>query len=255
MRVRILPVILLLFCLASLWFFVRNDIAEYAAFKRLTDTADRQRRYRAWALKSFLVFFAGGFVCLALLGRLDALVMLPPDFRALAGRVQSAAGKWQSVGAGFAIGVGAALLIGLLLGVVLRSRFPKTKPVVVGDIEALIPRNWPEIAHGALVSLNAGLSEELFFRLVLPLLLAMILGQALFAFAIAAVVFGVVHLYQGPLGILATTVLGVVLTALYLWTGQIWIAMAAHALLDVIGLVVRPAITLIMTARESTARS
>jgi uncharacterized protein len=86
-------------------------------------------------------------------------------------------------------------------------------------------------------------------------LLAMILGQALFAFAIAAVVFGVVHLYQGPLGILATTVLGVVLTALYLWTGQIWIAMAAHALLDVIGLVVRPAITLIMTGRESTARS
>jgi uncharacterized protein len=254
-RVRVLAAILLVFCVAALWFFVRNDVAEYAAFKRLTDTADRQRRYRAWMLKSFVVFFVGGVICLALLHRLDALATMPAEFRALAGRMQSAAGRWQRLGAGFAIGLGAALLVGLLLGVVLRARLPKAKSVTIGDIEALIPRNWAEIAHGALLSLNAGISEELFFRLLLPLLLAMMLGQALAAFVIAALAFGAIHFYQGPLGILGTTVLGFVLTALYLWTGQLWMVMAAHAALDMFGLVVRPALTRLFTTAEANAGS
>jgi membrane protease YdiL (CAAX protease family) len=251
--VRLLAFVLLLFCVGALWFFVRNDAAEYAAFKRLTDTADRQRRYRVWALKSFAVFFAGGLICLALLHRVDAVIMLPLEFRPIAGHLQSAVGRWQLPSAGFAIGFGGALIVGLLLGVVLRSRSGKSKPVTVGDIQALIPRNWPEIAHGLLLSVNAGLSEELFFRLLLPLLFAIVLGNALLAFVLAALIFGFVHLYQGWLGIVATSVLGLALTALYLWSGVLWAAMAAHALLDMLSLVIRPALTRLLVRQAVSA--
>jgi membrane protease YdiL (CAAX protease family) len=37
-------------------------------------------------------------------------------------------------------------------------------------------------------------------------------------------------------------VLGAAFGALYLWTGNIWIAAAGHALLDTVGLVIRPSI-------------
>ena len=62
-----LKLLLLLLCLAMLWWFLRNDAAEYAAFKKLTDTRERQRCYRHWVLKSFLVFSGTTFVCHCLL--------------------------------------------------------------------------------------------------------------------------------------------------------------------------------------------
>jgi membrane protease YdiL (CAAX protease family) len=37
-----------------------------------------------------------------------------------------------------------------------------------------------------------------------------------------------------------TTLVGAVFACLYLWTGSLWITMAAHAGLDLFGLVVRP---------------
>jgi membrane protease YdiL (CAAX protease family) len=106
-----------------------------------------------------------------------------------------------------------------------------------------MPRNAAESGWAALLSLNAGLSEELMFRLVLPLLLAGLLHHVLLAFVIATIAFGLMHLYQGVAGVLATTLLGAVFVCLYLWTGSLWITMATHAGLDVFALVLRPNLT------------
>jgi membrane protease YdiL (CAAX protease family) len=105
-----------------------------------------------------------------------------------------------------------------------------------------MPCNWPETAHTAVLSLNAGLGEELYFRLLLPLLLTAVIGNALAAFLIATLLFGAVHAYQGVVGVVATTVLGAVFTCIYLITGTIWIPVALHAALDLLSLVVRPTI-------------
>ena len=44
--------LLLVLSIAATSWFVRNDAAEYSAFKKLAYTADRQRCYARWFLKS-----------------------------------------------------------------------------------------------------------------------------------------------------------------------------------------------------------
>jgi membrane protease YdiL (CAAX protease family) len=237
-----LKLLLLLLCLAALWWFVRNDASEYAAFKKLTGTADRQRCYRIWVLKSFLVFSGATLVCLSVLHRLRTLMYLPIEFFSMNARLSSLIPAAQMPSSSFLIGFScAAVLTGILLGVVLAKKH-KTSHVMLGDIEPLMPRNAAETGWAALLALNAGLSEELFFRLLLPLLLVGLLHHPLPAFVIATILFGLVHIYQGTVGVVFTTLIGVVFACLYLWTGSLWIVIAAHAGLDLLGLVVRPTI-------------
>ena len=74
--------------------------------------------------------------------------------------------------------------------------------------------------------------EELLFRLALPALLFGVLGgipgAGPLAFGIAALLFGALHLYQGPLGILFAFILGLLFTALYIVTGSILAPIALH---------------------------
>ena len=118
----------------------------------------------------------------------------------------------------------------------------------LGDIEPLMPRNAAETLWTGLLSLNAGVGEELFFRLTLPLLIALATGNALAGLAGAGLVFGLAHVYQGWVGVAATTVVGFVFTGLYLWSGGLAAPMAAHAGLDLMALVVRPTLTRMATA-------
>lgn len=246
----LLPAILLALSLASLAWFVRNDLADYRAFKLLTASADRQKRYRSWILKGFLLFSCVTLLALAILSRLPALVVLPAEFRPLSFDLQGHSAGSFAFGAllGILIAVLGSLVLGILLAPLLGRR---VKPVQLGDVESLLPRNGAETAWTALLSLNAGLGEELYFRLLLPLLLVSIGARPLAAFLLAALVFGAAHFYQGIVGVLATTLLGAAFTALYLWTGSLWVAVAAHAFIDLLSLVVRP--TLVRLAEKRTA--
>jgi membrane protease YdiL (CAAX protease family) len=235
-----LKLLLLVVSVAMLWWFVRNDASEYAAFKRLTDTAGRQRCYRIWVLKSFLCFFGASIVCLLILRALPSLITLPAEFIPVAARLGAVMPTTAVLDKSFLIGIAiGAMVIGILLGVLMAKKL-QTSHATLGDIEPLMPRNRAETGWAALLSINAGLSEECFFRLLLPLLLTSLLHNPLWAFAIATVLFGLVHLYQGVAGVVMTTLVGVVMAGLYLWTGDLWVAIAVHAGLDLFGLVVRP---------------
>jgi membrane protease YdiL (CAAX protease family) len=235
-----LEVLLLVFSVAVLWWFVRSDASRYAAFSRTTDTAERLRYYRLWVLKSFLSFFGTSIVSLLILRQLPSLITLPAGFIPLAARLGAEMPTTGLLDKNFLIGFAiAATVVGILLSVLLAKKL-KTSHATLGDVEPLIPRNGAETGWAALLSINAGLSEECFFRLLLPLLLAGLLHNPLLAFAIATVLFGLVHLSHGVVGAVMTMLLGVVMAGLYLWTGDIWIAVAAHAGLDLLALVVRP---------------
>ena len=242
--------LLLLYLLALAW-LVRKDIADYAPFKLLASTADRQRRFRVWIAKAFLFFAGGALIALALLGRWHTLYALPPEFSDLARVILSTAPPRTLLSAeflgGLIGGVLASVAIGALASKALGAR--KKPTMVAGDLQPLMPRSSAEIAHFVLFSVNAGFSEELFFRLLLPLLITIVVSNALVAFLAAAIIFGLVHVYQGWVGVVATTILGLLLSALYLGTGSIWIAIVAHALLDVINLVVRPTLARLVAAR------
>ena len=244
-----LNLLLVLSVAAAAW-FVRNDAAEYAAFKKLAETADRQRCYAGWIVKSFGLFSGTTFFSLLILQRLHAVVRMPDEFLPLATRLRAIVPPAQIPDKGLIAGIiCGAMAGGVLLGVVAAKKL-KIKPLIVGDIEPMMPRNTGETGWTSLLALNAGLSEEVFFRLLLPLLLIGLFHNALLAFALGTVLFGLVHFYQGAAGILMTTLLGAALACLYLWTGNLWIAISVHAGIDLLGLVIRPTLTRMLSSAE-----
>ncbi len=251
----VLPAVLLILALAAVGWFTWRDIGEYAAFKRLTDTKDRQARYRRWVLNAFALFVGGSLAILAILGDLGCVIRPPKPFFAAMRWMQAHLGA-PSVGPEFLGGMVGGAAIAVVFGALLAIRTARRgggapKLRTLGDIAPLMPRNGAETIWTGLLSINAGIGEELFFRLALPLLLVLVTGNAVAAFAIAAIVFGLVHVYQGWVGVLATMFLGAVFTAIYLLAGNLAWPMALHAGIDLLGLVVRPTLTR-LAARRAT---
>jgi len=137
------------------------------------------------------------------------------------------------------LGVAALQLSGWLLTPVWEQVFGAGRDLtrfssVAGSPAALaqlLALNWTVAAFG----------EELAFRIVLMRGIAYALGDDQKAFAIAlvlqAIVFGLVHSYQGPAGIVGTATNGLIYGALTLAArGSIWPAAIAHGLNNSIGI-------------------
>ena len=233
----ILPNALLLATLMSLVWFLKGDLLGYRRIKRLPDTASRQKTYRLWVAKAAIAFVLPAVIGLALLGRLDALVTVPPEFDALRRLLPSFHGDSREELLGM---IGGSALGGMIIGALLATRSNWRILKTIGNVGSLLPRNRPEIAHAAVMSIAAGVSEELAFRLFLPLQVAIVSGNAFVAFGVAVAAFGAMHVYQGRAGVIATTLVGALMVAVYLMTGELWLAMVLHALIDLNSLVLRP---------------
>ena len=111
-------------------------------------------------------------------------------------------------------------------------------------LPGLLPNTAAERAAFALLSLSAGICEELLFRGFLIRLLhegALALPVA-GALGISSVVFGLGHAYQGWKGVCSTAIGGLALGLVFLLTGSLIPAIVLHALLDLqIPHVLRPA--------------
>ena len=103
------------------------------------------------------------------------------------------------------------------------------------------------------LSLNAGVIEELLFRLGMPALLFGITGNGLLAFVAASVLFGLLHIYQKVWGVIGATLLGLLFSLVYLLTGSIWIVMIVHALIDLRSLVLIPLLVTLPAGRVAVA--
>ncbi|HEU4561184.1 MAG TPA: CPBP family intramembrane glutamic endopeptidase [Longimicrobium sp.] len=142
------------------------------------------------------------------------------------------------VGPAQVIPVLAALLVGAALPVLLARRKNGAAPEIpsqLGAIDFFLPRGRRERVWFAAMCVTVGVCEEIIFRGFLVRFLAagppVALGIA-GGVAVAALIFGIDHGYQGITGILATGVLALVFTALFFITGSLWVPMIVHALLD-----------------------
>lgn len=139
-----------------------------------------------------------------------------------------------------AVGVGLIQLAGWLLDPLWERFFGAGRDLtrfsdIVGSPAAMIKLlalNWTVAAFG----------EELAFRIVLMRGIAFTLGDSRMAFGLAlivqAIVFGLIHTYQGPAGIAGTSINGLVYGGLTLAArGSIWPAAIAHGLSNTIGIV------------------
>ena len=219
-----------------------QDRTQYPAFKAMTATCERQRMYRFWVVDSFVRYGLLGLAGLYLLGSSRSLLAMPAELITAVRETTSIhhieSDALRSLGMGFLVGT---LIVGLAAGLLpLIARKRGIAPPVIGDIAALIPRTRTEVYWGALLSVNAGVVEEVFFRLLLPLAWYAVTRDIVIAFVASALMFGLVHAYQGFVGVIATTMVGLMLTLVYLATRQIWVAMLLHAVIDLRAMVLMP---------------
>lgn len=121
------------------------------------------------------------------------------------------------------------------MGIILLFRAIGT---AVGATEApllreLLPRTGPEKGVFAILSVAAGVGEELAYRGYAITTLAPLVGTG-GAVAITSTIFGVVHGYQGVLGMARTGIMGAVLAWGFLASGSLWPPMVAHILIDLL---------------------
>ncbi len=230
-----------------------RDSRDYAAFKRVENSADRVRFYRRWTVVPLVLFGFGGVALLVALGRVDALWSFPAEFaRAIA--PFDAPSTSESSSLETMLGMATGMALGLAItAIVWRKHLKKLRQPVVGDIEALLPRNRKEAMACVPLALNAGISEEMFYRVALPLLALEATGSMGAALAISVTAFGLAHWYQGWKGVLATGAVGALMFWLYLSSGSLLKPIILHIVIDMIGLVVRPLISQYLANRDVEA--
>ena len=230
--------LLLAAALACFGVFQRRDLIRISTADRADPGRYRRARYRRWVLKSWVLFALPAMLLLALVGRADAVLHMPPEFLPAS---QALVGSPVAANPDLLLALGGGLAGGLLVSALLTRRTGKS--YMLGDIGRVLPRNRGELRLSALMAVSAGVTEELYFRLLLPLLATIATGSVGAGFLLAIALFGYAHRYQGWSGIAATTVMGLFFSWLYLATHALWLAMAVHCLTDLMSLVVRPMMT------------
>jgi len=104
-----------------------------------------------------------------------------------------------------------------------------------GIAKKLLPTTQKEKFYWFLVSLVAGIGEEIRFRGFLMYLLITLFPtfSTLVTVLIQAVIFGVAHAYQGKKGIIKTGIWGFVFGILFVATGSLVPSMLLHFLVDI----------------------
>lgn len=222
-----------------------NMVAGPRGYRLLAEAGGVGRKtfYRRMLAAQLLQFTLPPIVGLLVLGRIGAVTELPPELWdasfVLRGDVPAIIVDPFLAGM-FVTATVAALPLGAFL-TWRRQRKGKGAPAYLGHISALLPRDRAEVVLAAAISLAAGIGEELFFRLLLPILLAAVIG-GIAAVAIAILLFGLAHAYQGWKGVIVTTLVGALFTGMYLMSGSLAVAMLFHVFIDLMSLVVRPVI-------------
>lgn len=98
----------------------------------------------------------------------------------------------------------------------------------------LLPRTRKEKAAFGLLSLSAGIGEELVFRSFLIPTLTLASGSAGVALLVSSTLFGLLHAYQRVVGALRAAALGAVLGVPFLLCGSVLPSMLAHTALDLL---------------------
>ena len=204
--------------------------SEYRQFKAAETTQARQAFLRK-QLSEGVLSGAGALLALALKGRFSTLFALPTEFRAAHVALNQpviAIAFWSIVAAFIVLMAAPLFVIGALTDS--EKDVGRARKLLAG--QPLLARNGPERFWGWLLSIDAGVSEELLFRLVLPLSVYALSGSLALALAAPLVAFGIAHLYQGVGGVIATGLVGALMLGVYLASGSLWVAMAVHALID-----------------------
>jgi len=101
----------------------------------------------------------------------------------------------------------------------------------MGELSNLAPQSRNEHRLFDMVSITAGVCEEILYRGLLLATLVTLVGTWP-AVAISSAIFGLGHSYQGITGIAKTSLMGVILALLTVFSGSLFIAIVLHVVVD-----------------------
>lgn len=220
---------------------VLRDRSLYRRFRRYRSTARRQRAYRRWLLDSFVTFGLGSLVVLVVAAPWVPLLVQQIERIGWVGSARDAFDRLGALGPSLVVAAIVVLVGGTVVAVVLARNSTDAIPTV-GDIGALLPRNRRELVWTSALSINAGVVEELMFRLALPALIFGVTESVAVSVIGSLVIFGGLHAYQGLPGVLGSMIIGAALLALYIASGSILAPIVAHALIDLRSLALIPVV-------------
>ena len=111
----------------------------------------------------------------------------------------------------------------------------------------VLPRTRLEKLIFVFVAFTAGITEEIIFRGFLIAALAVVMPNLWLAAIASSVAFGMLHAYQGRVGIGRTALTGFVLAVPFVMTSSIMPGIVAHTMIDLVG-------GLLLTGEESYER-
>lgn len=156
-----------------------------------------------------------------------------------AGRDWAAMGLAVPRGSDLAHGIAIGAFIGLALRPIVAAFSSKAAAGIrkqFGPLEAILPRTKRQLCWGLLVSIFAGLFEEIAYRGYLMAYFGSWLDPW-GALAASSLLFGLAHLYQGKWGVPTTALLGALLGWLYIETGSLLLPILLHIAVDVSAMV------------------
>lgn len=96
---------------------------------------------------------------------------------------------------------------------------------------AILPRTRRERNSFYLLSITAGICEEILYRGFVFAYLSSYMNLVM-VIIISSLLFGLAHSYQGFKGVPQTGLIGLALALLYVFTGSLWASMVLHAAID-----------------------
>jgi membrane protease YdiL (CAAX protease family) len=99
-------------------------------------------------------------------------------------------------------------------------------------VRRMLPKTPTERAVWIVVSITAGVCEEILYRGWLLSLFAATLGSVWLGLLISSIIFGFAHTYQGRNGILGTGVLGAIFGLLFIFSGSLIPGQVLHVAMD-----------------------
>jgi membrane protease YdiL (CAAX protease family) len=143
--------------------------------------------------------------------------------------------QWRSIARDLGLALAFLIVANIVLGILGFILGHLTHATTNAAIKNFLPHTALEIALWLLLSLTAGICEEMIFRGYLQRQFCAWTGSATAGIALQGIVFGAAHAYQGPTQILVISVYGCMFGLLAHWRKSLRPGMAAHFFQDCIG--------------------
>ena len=184
---------------------------QHRALEAGTLSAPTRTMLYAGALATHALLLVGVAACI----RADDLWLFP----------SFSVSRWNVIASAVALGVGLLLLV---------ERFRVTDETARQRTAMIAPRTTRELAAFCGIAVSAGFAEQLAYRGVLFSFFYWYTGTLLIAALLAAIAFGLVHLFQGWRSALIVMVIALRDQILVALTGTLVFAIAIHIIHDII---------------------